>query len=97
MEENSNYLEDVILPLFQTVHFYAAMIVGWWLFHIGIYPFAYFAKGAGADLAAQLPIYAINVMAFGCLVYVATRPAVLLATAVFRGIEKAVAKSAGVK
>jgi hypothetical protein len=50
------------------------MIAGWWIFHNGIYPLAYFAKGAGADLAAQLPIYAVNSLAFGCLFYVATRP-----------------------
>ncbi len=97
MKENSSYLEDMILPLFQTAHFYAAMIVGWWIFHNGIYRLAYFAKGTGADLSAQLPIYAVNVMAFGCLVYVTTRPMIMLATAVLRGVEKAVTKGIGVK
>ena len=73
MQENPTVANAIFAPLLQTTHFYTSMIGGWWWFHHGIYPLAYFAKSAGADLAVQLPVYAVNVMAMGCLVYVATR------------------------
>ncbi len=92
MEEKPTVSDAVFAPMIQTIHFYAAMIAGWWVFHYGIYPLAYFAKGAGSDLAAQLPIYAVNVMAFGCLIYVATRPVILLVVALSHEFERAVIK-----
>ena len=97
MQEKPTVSDAIFAPMIQTIHFYASMIAGWWVFHNGIYPLAYFAKGAGTDLSAQLPIYAVNVMAFGCLIYVATRPVILLAVALIKEFERAVIKISRVK
>jgi hypothetical protein len=91
-QENTNVTDSALGPLLHMVHFYASMVAGWWAFHNGIYPMAYFAKSAGASLSAQLPIYALNTMAFGCMAYVITRPLALFLIELMRAFEKAVIK-----
>lgn len=91
--QNQSEQDSAFVSLVYMIHFYASVILGGIMFHRVIYPFAYFAKEVGTDLAAQLPIYFINVMAFGCLVYVATRPMALLSAAIVRAFERAIEKS----
>ena len=72
--ESMSNLED-LLSFF---HFYVSVIAGWCIFNKSAYPLAFLAKVSNPDLAGQLPIYALNVLAFSCLVYVATRPIVIV-------------------
>lgn len=92
MFDKENGISPVALDGIFYLHFQLSLIAGWWLFHRAIYPLAYFAKGSGGDLAAQLPIYAINVLAFGCLTYTASRPLVLFGAAIVSEVSKAFAK-----
>ena len=87
---STQIVSSVLDPLIHTIQFYASMMGGWWMFHHGVYPLAYFAKSGEASLVAQLPIYAINVMAFGCMAYVITRPFALFLVELLRAIELAI-------
>lgn len=84
--------ENVFIWFIQAMHFNASMIAGWWYFHNEIYPLAYFAK-AGADIATQLPVYAMNVMAFGAMVHMITVPVRRLITETIAAIVKLASKS----
>lgn len=70
--------DSVFYSLMSTAHFYVSLILGLRLFDVLIYPYFYVETGHAGALAATLPIYALNAMAFGTLVYVATRPFALL-------------------
>ena len=64
--------------LLSSLHFNASVVLGWILFHKYIFPFFYLSKEFQKDLAFHLPIYAINVLAFGALVCMTTKPIFLL-------------------
>ena len=71
--------DSVLSSLTSTVHFYASLIIGWNIFEQSIYPNFYVSAGHGMSLSAALPFYAVNVLAFGSMVYVGTRPFIVLA------------------
>lgn len=81
--------ESPLVSILYMLHFYASMTAGWAMFHNVVYPLAYFAKHIGPDPSAQLPIYFLNVLAFGCLVYTATWPIAKLIAALIDKLEGA--------
>ena len=77
---------DVLSP----IHFYASCYFGWSLFQNIVYPFAHFSQET-TDLVKLVPMYFLNVLAFTCLVYVATRPIVLLVDHILNCIDEMLA------
>jgi hypothetical protein len=60
------------------LHSNISLLVGWSLFTKIVYPLLYVKPGTVEQIALSLPLYALNVLAFGTLVYVATRPLLYL-------------------
>ena len=92
MQQNEKRLitDSVFWPILQTIHNIASTLAGWWVFHYQVYPLTCFAKGV--TLMTQLPIYVLNVLAFGCTAYVLTRPMLLLLVEFMGAFERAVCR-----
>lgn len=59
-------------------NFYLAMFLGFRLYQSLVFPMCPIVISHESSLTAALPIYALNVLAYGCLVYVMTRPFAIL-------------------
>lgn len=75
--------DNKLLGLISTFHFYASMILGIKFYEVFVLPSCpiSFTEVAATTEALRmaLPLYALNAMAFGSLIYLSTRPLVLLA------------------
>ena len=92
MKETDSFVKSLVEPMLISAHFHMSLLIGWWVFHNWVYSLTYFAKVTGVEVPGQIPAYTLNVMAFGCLVYITTRPLALLAGAILQGIERTVIK-----
>lgn len=89
--------ESFLYYLMATAHFYASVLLGSKFFDVAIYPEFYIAPGTMEAFRNTLPIYVLNALAFGTLVYVATRPIYLVfehgVRVALEAIDKALDKS----
>lgn len=92
MEKYYNQSDSIFFEIVYLIHFYFSLIVGWGIFHTTVFPMAYFAKEYSSNLQAQLPVYVVNVLAFGCLVYLVTKPYAQLYAFVMQRISKAISQ-----
>ena len=70
--------DSILYWIFGTLHGYASLIIGAILFHKFVYPHCYLDPSSMKGLTEAIPIYALNFLAFGSMVYLATHPVFLL-------------------
>jgi hypothetical protein len=87
--QESRQEDSALHSLITMAHFYASQGLGWMLYQSLIYPHVQIAS---IEQASMIPVYILNVMAYGCLVYVATKPFVIVGIELGRRVRQVIGR-----